>query len=1275
MRKKLTVILALILTLALALPAVSFAEDGEYTFNAEKGIIEGYNGTAAELVLPDAIDGVPVQGFKDWFLNYNADIKSLTLPDGIKAINYFGSDMENLEKVTLPKDLKYIGSGCFQSVGSLKEITIPAGVRFIGEFFVTYAYSLESVTFEGVCPAIMESFHRMPSTTKIYVPDDQLEAYTEALEAIGCAGEIVPSGKNAVIDEPQFVREDFDFDAATGTVTAYKGHDAVVEIPAEIDGVQVRAIGKEAFRNNYDVWYVSLPEGLETIGVDAFRNARIEYAVFPSTLRTIEKGAFYSGYPGCRLVLPEGLETIGEEAFLCCGIDGSLVLPEGLKKIGASAFNGNLVFEEVYFPASLEEIGEKAFFNCMFNYACFEGYDVPAIGADAFGGYTLEALVDIDTPWDISREKWEAYKAVFEPMGFENLTVWRNNPISALDLTYIPAEDYDENAFVAGYSGSAKDLTAFSGIWHGDELVSVTGIAAGAFKGNQQIRSFYPHHCEWFASIGDEAFADSSLEYIELFDSITSIGAGAFRNCTNLTELILPAYLTEIGEGAFDGCTGLEKVTVLCDASVIPAGSFDDCPLVLVAENATGAEIAALNAKLGRGGVTTVRREGDPLPEPVGAEGAPYFGNWYAFDMVVEGQHYDPAAFGAEMRLTLLENGAYEILDMNGDLDGGLWGASADGAQMDGTPITLTEEGWLYIVEEGVEVTFYKEGTEKPITGPQPVGEEGAPYLGEWVLTALVLGDTAVDPAEYGMTMTLTLNEDGTFEILSEGEDPEQGYWFVNENGASLMGIPVTLDAEGFLVAEEDDGQMKFARPRREIGEAGAPYVGKWYMFEMEVQGQHYDPATFGAEIVLTLNEDTTYEIVGFGGATESGEWSVADGVVTAGEMVLSLTEEGYLHLGQDSVSGSLYREGTEKPVTMTAEPVGEAGAPYVGTWNATVIELEGVQFNPSDFGMAMTLTLNEDGTFEMTSGEDPAEHGPWSADENGASLMGMLTLALDENGMLVLEEDSMVMRFAREGGEAPAALDERCLPYAGTWYGIWLESGTNKLDPRKAWGMNIILTLNEDGTGMLDYMGSDGGKRWGWDEESGHVYYGLSETASGAATPLILEEDLLRFGTQYSGFILFSRDPNAVWELPASPAPTAVPTPEPTAVPTVPPTPVYIPPALPTEAPTAVPTAVPTATPAPFDPVGTRLVCSKASSGGFPLEPSMLGGEYAIELRADGKAIFTVAGMKLDPLNWVRSGNDYVVDYFGTELHFVPQDDSLVLDYMGAMLLTFTRP
>ena len=101
MRKKLIVILALILALALALPSAVLAEDIAYTFDMENGIIQAYNGSKTELVIPDAIDGVPVRGFAEWFLNYNEDITSLTVPDDVQSLVFFASDMTKLEKIKL----------------------------------------------------------------------------------------------------------------------------------------------------------------------------------------------------------------------------------------------------------------------------------------------------------------------------------------------------------------------------------------------------------------------------------------------------------------------------------------------------------------------------------------------------------------------------------------------------------------------------------------------------------------------------------------------------------------------------------------------------------------------------------------------------------------------------------------------------------------------------------------------------------------------------------------------------------------------------------------------------------------------------------------------------------------------------------------------------------------------------------------------------------------------------------------------------------------------
>ena len=59
-------------------------------------------------------------------------------------------------------------------------------------------------------------------------------------------------------------------------------------------------------------------------------------------------------------------------------------------------------------------------------------------------------------------------------------------------------------------------------------------------------------------AIGDSAFSGcSSLESIDIPDSVTTIGGGAFSRCSSLESIDLPDSVTTIGDEAFDGCPSL----------------------------------------------------------------------------------------------------------------------------------------------------------------------------------------------------------------------------------------------------------------------------------------------------------------------------------------------------------------------------------------------------------------------------------------------------------------------------------------------------------------------------------------------------------------------------------------------------------------------------------------------------------------------------------------------------------------------------------------------
>jgi hypothetical protein len=62
-------------------------------------------------------------------------------------------------------------------------------------------------------------------------------------------------------------------------------------------------------------------------------------------------------------------------------------------------------------------------------------------------------------------------------------------------------------------------------------------------------------------------------------DSLTSIDAHAFQDCTGLTSVVFPASLTSIGQFAFFECTALTSVNLSACTSLTAIGysAFYDC--------------------------------------------------------------------------------------------------------------------------------------------------------------------------------------------------------------------------------------------------------------------------------------------------------------------------------------------------------------------------------------------------------------------------------------------------------------------------------------------------------------------------------------------------------------------------------------------------------------------------------------------------------------------------------------------------------------------------
>ena len=570
MKRSLISVLSLLM-LVLCIPAL--AESTDWNYDANYAILRGYDGAGGDVVVPAEIDGftVDVIGINV----FKGDtITSLTLPETVLELRSNAvSSCEKLTSVTLPQSLVVINRMNFFSCNALSEVTIPASVRYIGDTSFRFCDALRKITFEGVCPAIdMDCFSVLPDDAVAYVPDDQLEAYTAAFEKAGSTVSVQPSGKNAVLVENNgYVEDEFDFDASTGTITSYNGYATYLAIPETIGGAPVKAIGPEAFARHAYLAFLELPEGLESIGDSAFYNCETLGRVrFPSTLKTIGSNAFYNAYKSSVLELTS-VESIGDYAFYFAGLKGSLELPEGLKSIGENAFEAcTNMGANLYLPSTLESIGSNAFkgdYNIQ--YIVLESPTAPMLGENVFAG--CDYLYDIDLNAHGTRQEMQQWQAYMDALGLP-CRVWRAQDPTAQSPEK-GAYQY-ENRVLTEYTGTKTRI-------HPHLTVSkepVVGLGDGVFKDSQTIEYFSVAHNDEFTTIGAESFMNSSLREVDLFDSVTTIGARAFANCAQLETLTLPDSLTAIGEGALDGLTGLKKLVIKCDPALIPAGAFANMP-------------------------------------------------------------------------------------------------------------------------------------------------------------------------------------------------------------------------------------------------------------------------------------------------------------------------------------------------------------------------------------------------------------------------------------------------------------------------------------------------------------------------------------------------------------------------------------------------------------------------------------------------------------------------------------------------------------------------
>ncbi|MBR5961089.1 MAG: leucine-rich repeat domain-containing protein [Clostridia bacterium] len=282
------------------------------------------------------------------------------------------------------------------------------------------------------------------------------------------------------------------------------------EIPAEIDGYKVAAIGEDAFADCENLKTVTIPEGVQKIDNWAFENcSELSRINIPNSVTTLGEVPFAACFRlGSVTISPDHkvygvsndalyrkkdktlLRFLAQYATGVEPYDIEYKVTDGIQCIGEEAFDGTKL-TSIILPASVRKIDRCAFVSCYFLKEMVIPEGVKTIGDQVF--MCDSALESVTIPDSVTK----IGKGIFS-----SCTSLKNINIS-------PKHRYYET----------KDLLLI------EKKTRTIISASAAIEGEYTIP-----------------------------DDIRAIGNTAFQGCAGLSELTIPDSVKSIGRTAFWNC-------------------------------------------------------------------------------------------------------------------------------------------------------------------------------------------------------------------------------------------------------------------------------------------------------------------------------------------------------------------------------------------------------------------------------------------------------------------------------------------------------------------------------------------------------------------------------------------------------------------------------------------------------------------------------------------------------------------------------------------------
>lgn len=545
-----------------------------------------YRQYIGSLTMTPAITTVGTLAFADLYA-----LRRAQLADSIHIIKDHGcSNCTLLRAIDIPNRTDTLDSYCFYNCMALEQCRLGSSVRMIAYRAFSYT-TLHRVHFpEGLEMIDAYAFANTPTDT-IYVPASVRQINHSAWRSCSQIDTIWVSPANTWYDS----RESCSAIIETATNVLFQGSHTGT-IPAGIPEVgsyafqnmsrntritfpnSVNKIGRECFSGITKVLYndhlfahlpesyqgsYTIPDGIETIGNDAFNSNLLSAVVIPPSVNTIETCVFHYCTNLTEIVIPNTVRQIGSYALEYCTKLTSVQLPDSLIILNYGTLRGCVSLESITLPSSLRTIDGYCFNDCSNLRSIVIPDKVENIYSYAFGRCTR--LKSITIPCNMRT----MIESAFNECDSICQVVWNVRTIR--DFTDGPFMKIAEQITDFTFGDSVKyipsnlcaNMVNLRTLSIGQQ---VEQIAPYAFDGCTGLRhvTWSAKHCADFDIYDYAPFysARDSITHITLTETVNTIPAYLCMNLTGIRTLEVPASVRKIGPYAFRGCYNLDTIVV-----------------------------------------------------------------------------------------------------------------------------------------------------------------------------------------------------------------------------------------------------------------------------------------------------------------------------------------------------------------------------------------------------------------------------------------------------------------------------------------------------------------------------------------------------------------------------------------------------------------------------------------------------------------------------------------------------------------------------------------